>query len=282
MNSSGRGAWDADDVGEEDDGLERVGHYPDAAEEPDPGVDRYGSPGSDEGVDSLRDGDDPADDYLADDDPGLSSDEDDEVDESQAWVKEMGFPDQLGVVRVWVDDDALIERVRLSIHWRTRLGEQTLQQSFGVVFMLINNYHRLQQRRTLNYYEPEREAAEPLSFEALDRIRERSDEVRRQLEALGDGGHPQLQGEETIGVALHGRVQLKLNLVGQLDGVQFDPTWLRTARIKEISDAVVEAHADARRRFVPAEVIVGEREKLVNELAGLRNETLAMMRRGFY
>lgn len=260
--SSNMGAWGADEIPDEDEGLERISDYRDRP---------------DESWDPL------ANDYESDE--GLSSDELDDLDpadeEAQVWAKEMGFPDQLGVLRVWVNDDVLIDRVRLSLHWRNRLGEQTLQQSFGVVFMLINNYHRLQQR-PINYYDPDREAAEPLSFEALNRIRERGDEVRRRLEALGDGGYSSLQGEETIGSGLNGRVQLKLNLLGQLDGVQFDPKWLPSARIKEISDGVVEAHADARRRFVPAEVIVGEREKLVDELTDLRNETLAMMRRGFY
>lgn len=200
---------------------------------------------------------------------------------NSVWHKEMGFPDQLGVVRVWVDDDVAIERVRLSLQWRHRLGEQTLQQSFGVVFMLINNYHRLHRRRTLNYVDPDREASEPLSFAALDRLRVREDEIRGRLEALGDGGHPTLHGAETIGRSLSGRVQIKLNLVGQLAGVQFDPAWLPTARVKEISDGVVEAHAHARASFVPAEVVVGERERLVDELTEVRNETLAMMRRGF-
>lgn len=279
------GVWDSREDLFDDDGLERIDFDGDGPAHDDPLTNRYGGPhvgdptteidDHSQGLEAVNSSASAQDDLDHDD-----LDLDDE--NAQFWQKEMGFPDQLGVLRVWVNDDVLIERVRLSIHWRNRLGDQTLQQSFGVVFMLINNYHRLQRRRTLNYYDPDREASEPLSFAALDRLREREDDIRRRLDALGDEGHPTFTGTETIGAGLHGRVRLKLNLLGQLDGVQFDPAWLPGARIKEISDGVVEAHADARRHFVPAEVLVGEREKLVNELTELRNETLAMMRRGFY
>ncbi|MGA4507204.1 hypothetical protein ACQB6R_05765 [Propionibacteriaceae bacterium G1746] len=266
---------DLDDAGSDDaadDGLERVGDPRVADDNPTP-------TGHDKSDDEL-----PVDDYPdADRGPGETDYPDDlDVPEGEQWSKEMGFPDQDGVVRIWVDDSALIERVRLSLHWRNHLGDQPLEQSFAVCFMLINNYHRVAQRRTLDFFADGPEADQPLSWDALRGIRARQQEVQGQLDALGEGGQTELQGEPTLGSGAKGRVRLGLNLVGQLAGVHFDRQWLARARVKEIGDAVIEAHADARSRFVPAQVVVGERERLTNELSDLRDQTLALMRRGFF
>ena len=207
----------------------------------------------------------------------------DEVDvDDDEWVKEMGFPDPLGALRVWVDDDDIIERVRLSLHWRTRLADSSLSDAFDFAFLLINNYRRRQQERLYDFFEPERVASEPLSWSSLGKLRSRQREVMEQLDALGPRGATSIEGTETVGHGAKGKVELLLNLEGLLLGVAFDPVWLKTARIREISDGVVEAHRDARARFVPGEIHVGERERLVNEMSTLRNEVLAMMRRGFY
>lgn len=273
---------------EHDDGLERI-----RIEDPDPALttprqrdDQSRADRTERAASPFAElSDDEDDDYGLDTQhrrravaPG--QDEDDLEQDDDEWEPSMGFPDPQGVLRVWLDDEGVLERVRLSLHWRSRLGDHPLEDAFDFAFLLVNNFRRERDHRLL--HEPEEQPAlEPLSWEAMSRIRGRRREIHQRLSELGEAGATAIEGHETVGTGARGKVRLGLDLDGLIQGVRFDQAWLEQARAREIGDAVVEAHRDAVARYEPPEVELGERERLVNELTGLRNELTAMMRRGF-
>lgn len=203
----------------------------------------------------------------------------DHFGDDEEWDPSMGFPDPYGVLIVWVDEDNLINRVRISPHWRTKLGQHTLLDAIGPVFLMINNHQESVQSADLEIDEVE--APGPLTWEGLAELREQAAELSAQLDALPEGVRAQYQGEWTHGDGLKGKVRIVLNPLGRLATIGFDEKWLATARIKELSDGIVEAHRAARAAHQPPTIEPSERDVLIAQLTTTRNQLAAMIRRGF-
>lgn len=207
-------------------------------------------------------------------------DEADALEPSGPWTAARGFSDPHGAVRVWVDDEVTINKVRMSPSWRERVGRGGLESAYGLVFLQINNYFRdLVPAQSLE--SDNRTARRPLHWDSMWELCQRNDRIRAQLEQLGPEGDGKWIGHPATGVAPDRTVAITLDLHGRLERIEFRKQWLEQARIRQISDAVVRAHQDAKARFVPPVYEEGERDRLQNEMSDNRNELLAMMRRGF-
>lgn len=206
--------------------------------------------------------------------------ETDALEQSGPWTAARGFSDPQGAVRVWVDENVTMSKVRMSPSWRDRVGRNGLEAAFGVVFLQINNYFRdLKPAESIE--SDNRTAKRPLHWDTMWELTQRNERIRTQLASLGPEAAGKWIGQAATGVAPDRSVAIVLNLHGQLDHVEFGKQWLEEARIRQISDAVVRAHVDAKSRFVPPVYEEGERDRLQNEMSDNRNELLAMMRRGF-
>ena len=204
----------------------------------------------------------------------------DALEQSGPWTAARGFSDPQGAVRVWVDDTVTMSKVRMSPSWRDRVGRNGLEAAFGLVFLQINNYFRdLSPAESLAA--DDRTARRPLHWDTMWDLCQRNERIRSQLAGLGPESNGRWIGAPATGIAPDRSVAITLNLHGQLDRIEFAKQWLEGARIRQISDAVVRAHQDAKARFVPPTYEEGERDRLQNEMSDNRHELLAMMRRGF-
>lgn len=204
----------------------------------------------------------------------------DALEQSGPWTAARGFSEPHGAVRVWVDDSVTITKVRMSPSWRDRVGRNGLQAAFGLVFLQINNYFRdLLPAESLAA--DDRTAKRPLHWDTMWEMSQRNERIRAQLSELGPEADGRWVGQPVTGVAPDRSVAITLNIHGQLDRIEFAKQWLESARIRQVSDAVVRAHQDAKARFVSPTYEEGERDRLQNEMSDNRHELLAMMRRGF-
>ncbi|MGA4668650.1 hypothetical protein ACPCG0_02425 [Propionibacteriaceae bacterium Y1923] len=234
------------------------------------------------------------DDFVDDLDPmaapvGTFGAEPEEVDEDidvlsradETWHPGLGFPDGYGVCRVWTDETGLITKVRVSASWREKLGKKVhLSMPFAQAFALVNSYFPVEAKSALEQ-DNNHQAKYPLSWERLDTLTREMANLTQRLEAMGDGGAGHWKGKRALGESPDKLAAIELTEHGQLGRIIFNTPKLEESRIRQITDAVVRAHADARANFVPSTYVEGERDRVQAELRELRNETLAMMRRGF-
>ncbi|MGJ6979491.1 hypothetical protein ACSDQ9_03010 [Aestuariimicrobium soli] len=206
--------------------------------------------------------------------------DDEDADDETPWAPDQGFPDPWGIATVWLDEDDLIGRVRMSVHWRSRLGQGSLAQAFGQIFMLINNHREGEAFRSVAPAD-DRPAPRPMSWEALADLRERSAELNRRLLALPAEVRGRHENRWTDGFGAHGNIRITLNPTGALSAIAFNEGWLGRARIKELSDGIVEAHRAARAAWVPPAYERSERDDLIDQLTATRDELTAMLGRGF-
>ena len=68
--------------------------------------------------------------------PDPASDAADDLLEED-WGPEKGFSDPTNSVRVWADPEGGLEKVRVSLSWRTRLDGRPLGEAVTVAFMLM-------------------------------------------------------------------------------------------------------------------------------------------------
>ncbi|MGA4507200.1 hypothetical protein ACQB6R_05745 [Propionibacteriaceae bacterium G1746] len=200
---------------------------------------------------------------------------------NEPWTPEAGFPDTFGVLRLWVDDTKLITKVRLSPSWREKLGKRPLTHAFAQAFSFINSYDPDTSDSGLLDTDKSREAKYPLSWDRLDHLTRESARVSDRIDTLGDGGRGHWEGKPAVGESPDRLAAIELTLEGDLASVVFHPQKLDEARIRQVTDAVVRAHANARANFVPGRYVPGERDELTAQLNDIRQEMLAMMRRGF-
>lgn len=196
------------------------------------------------------------------------------------WDPTSGFPDGLGVLRIWIDDEGRITKVRLSPSWREKLGKTPLAVAFGQSFTYINSWAR-PEAKGVDLSADDRQASQPFGWEQIDRIARRTTQLQEQLDSLGPEAEGQLRGRKVVGESPDKLCAITLELNGELGGIQFNGRKLAESRVRDVTDAVVKAHAAALAEFEPGEYVAGEADRLRNELQGLRNEALAMMRRGF-
>lgn len=211
---------------------------------------------------------------------GAEDQEIDDLEQQGPWTAASGFSDPHGAVRVWVDDDVIISKVRMAPSWRERVGSGGLEAAFGLAFLQINNYFR-DDTPEESLSGDDREARQPLGWHAMYELTLRNRRIREQIASLGPEASGRWVGESVTGVSHDKLVGITLDLHGKLERIEFSKSALDGARIKQISDAVVKAHREARARFVPPHYEEGLRDELLKEVADNRNELLAMMRRGF-
>lgn len=197
------------------------------------------------------------------------------------WTPEAGFNDATNMVRVWVDEDQVINKVRINPSWREKIKDAgALQYAFGTIFIQINNYYR-PSPATIELETDQREAREPLSWDSMMKIYTEFQRLQDEFESLGPESSGSWNGQETVGHSKKNHVQITLDLHGALANIAIDPKLLEHSRVKEVSDAVIQAHRDARDRHQPATYEPGERDRIMDQLQDNRLELLAMMRRGF-
>ena len=85
---------------------------------------------------------------------------------------------------------------------------------------------------------------------------------------------------QTTATSSNGHVRVTLGLGGLTENVEFSAQWLERARMTEISEAVLSAHAAAYAKYVPPVFVPGEHEELAAELAQVHADMQAMMARG--
>ena len=80
--------------------------------------------------------DDAVEDFLSA--PDYAEFPSEELDEDANWRPELGFPDGTRAIRVWADDDGVLTRVRVSLNWREKLADSSLDAAFFTAFMAMN------------------------------------------------------------------------------------------------------------------------------------------------
>lgn len=202
------------------------------------------------------------------------------------------FSGPQGTVRIWIDEDRAITKVRLSPSWRERLsvpaggGAETLSQAFAVAFVAINNIDRAtthtEGRVDLDGGDVE-PANRPIAWDDLARLQRRSDAVMARFDQLDDSeGHGVWHAEKAVGRAGGDKVIVTMDHTGRYEGITFDSAWLESARVREVTLAVTAAAADAKSRVRPGTYEPGERDQLFEELGSIRTEMKSLMKRGFH
>lgn len=217
------------------------------------------------------------------DDADESVDELDVLDRGdRPWGPEAGFPDGYGVLRVWTDDTGLITKVRVSPSWRERLAKSRahLSMPFAQAFALVNSYYHSESSNALQQ-DDQREARHALSWERIDEVSRELERLKGELDGMGPEQAGHWEGGLAIGQSPDKLVAIELTLHGDLGRIQFNNRKLEDCRVRQITDAVVRAHADARAQYQSPTYIEGEHDRVSAQLTDLRNELLAMMRRGF-
>lgn len=205
------------------------------------------------------------------------------IGEGEEWTPDQGYPDSSMSVRIWVDVDKRLTKVRISNRWRERAKGTTLSNMFDEAFVLANASigSSLPQPADVDTAP---ETDEWLTWESMDAIVAAIDEVMRRQEALDAAPESEVPsrwvGNPVEGHSANQMVAVRLSLHGHLDKVAFGEEWLKQARVSEVCAAVMEAQAAALARFVPPVYEPGDRERLAGEYRRLEMRSAALLRRG--
>ncbi len=202
------------------------------------------------------------------------------LDPPTEWTKDLGFPEPYGVLRIWVDDDDLITKVRITPIWREKLGKTPLAHAFGIAFTFINNY-RGHVEGSLDDDPLPTADVPPLTSDNLAALTAEMDELGAELDAMGRDDYGHWVGSPAEGSVANGCVVLTLDEQGRLGGITFDPEWLETATVRNVSLAVVQAHRAARDAWRPPAYEPGPADELRQRWNDLRMRKVAMVMRGF-
>lgn len=202
------------------------------------------------------------------------------VGAAEEWTPEQGYPDSSRSVRIWMDDEKRLTKVRISNRWRDRAKGTSLSSMFDEAFLLAN--------ATLGSSVPPATASAaetpqdtPLSWEALDAVLAETARLDRESAELDE--HPEeVTASRWIGASVEGynaqhTVGVRLSLHGRTEKVDFSEQWLRQARVSEVCDGIMEAHRDAYTRFSPPTYEPGDRERLAGRYARLQEQIMALM-----
>ena len=199
----------------------------------------------------------------------------------EEWTPDQGYPDSSLSVRIWVDDDKRLTKVRISNRWRDRARGTSLSSMFDEAFLLAN--------ATLGSSTPpvgdvpdDGGPADALSWDSLDAILAETTRLTKEAAALD-----QLPPDEVIpnrwvgspveGLSANQMVAVRLSIHGRTEKVAFSEQWLRQARVAEVCDAVLEAHRAAYAQFVPPVFEPGDRQRLADAYARLQNQSMALL-----
>lgn len=229
--------------------------------------------------DDLSDSD--QDDYLPA--PGIDDDDDqgeDIEDEIGTWTPSQGFPDQFNAVRVWGDPDGQLTKVRVSLSWRDKVGEEGLARAFGICFLVMNNYYPAPDEPTLPEPEPQR-VTERLTGENLAQIRNEISGLQARLAQLPAEVDGPWQGERVRGSDFEDGIVVVLDVFGRPEVALFDPEWLATKpNARSIARGVLTAYRQARRKFTPPQPVFSERAQLHQQLRQVNDRYLQMLGNG--
>lgn len=203
--------------------------------------------------------------------------------EAGSWTPALGFYDPVGVLRVWIDADAAIERVRLLPTWRTKLKRMPLETAFALAFAWINNHVRSERALAeLPLDEVPTSGPGPrLSPEALAGIRARLAEIDAELATCGPADRGRWVGRGVRGPGAGGKVGVSIDEHRWLTGVDFDPGWLEAASPRDIAQSVVQGHRAALAAWRPPVHELGRSDELLAERTRVRSQIQAMIGRGF-
>lgn len=205
--------------------------------------------------------------------------------EGESWEPAEGYPDSTRSVRIWVDENKRLTDVQISNRWRERARGTSLSSMFDEAFLLANaTLGATELPYAWEDDEPDEVGSELLSWEALDRIQERTRlliEESARLDADPSSVTPaRWEGQGAEGQSNNRKVTVRLNRHGHTEKVIFDEHWLSGSRVSQVRDAVWQAHEAAYAAFVPPVFVLGDRERLARELGRLQRQTSALMSRG--
>lgn len=199
----------------------------------------------------------------------------------EEWTPDQGYPDSSLSVRIWVDDDKRLTKVRISNRWRDRARGTSLSSMFDEAFLLAN--------ATLGSSTPpvgdvsdDGGPADALSWDSLDAILAETTRLTKEAAALDQLPPDEVIPNRWVGSPVEGHsanqmVAVRLSIHGRTEKVAFSEQWLRQARVAEVCDAVLEAHRAAYAQFVPPVFEPGDRQRLADAYARLQNQSMALL-----
>lgn len=199
----------------------------------------------------------------------------------EEWTPDQGYPDSSLSVRIWVDDDKRLTKVRISNRWRERAKGTSLSSMFDEAFLLAN--------ATLGSATPpmsgvpdDGSTSDPLSWDSLDAILAETTRLAAQAAALDRLPPDEVTPNRWVGAPVEAHsanqmVAVRLSIHGRTEKVAFSEQWLRQARVAEVCDAVLEAHRAAYAQFVPPVFEPGDRQRLADAYARLQYQSMALI-----
>lgn len=205
------------------------------------------------------------------------------AEETEAWHFSHGFTDTRQVVRIWVDEATRhLERVKLSPRWRERLAGRSLADAFFEAFFLANMRFGTSKNLEVPDPEPVTVTHPPATHADLEEMYARLMERYAELESRAPENvrWADFAGEKVRASDRNGYVTVTLSLAGLTEKIEFDKTWLASARADDISEQVLAVHQKAYNNYVPPAFVPGEREELADECRKLSAAVHIMMSKG--
>jgi len=198
----------------------------------------------------------------------------------EEWTPGQGYPDSSLSVRIWVDDDKRLTKVRISNRWRDRARGTSLSSMFDEAFLLAN--------ATLGSSVPPvddvpaGESDDALSWDSLDAILAETARLDQEAALLDQQPPDQVVPNRWVGAPVEAysanhMVTVRLSIHGRTEKVAFSEQVLRQSRVAEVCDAVLEAHRAAYAQFVPPVFEPGDRQLLADRYARLQNQSMALL-----
>lgn len=167
-------------------------------------------------------------------------------------VDDGGFGD--GVVRIWVDDDGRLEKVRVSPYWFKKLqGSDTLAGSFNQAFHVAGMRLASPTEAELSDFDEELgELPEP-TLENLRIVRLMIEENSRLITAAAEEAAQRPAVLQRRLTGRHEGVTVVLDADGRPSEVRFDEAWLDDVQVGPLASAVMHAANKAYAKRVPVE-----------------------------
>lgn len=199
-----------------------------------------------------------------------------EEDDEWGWEPDKGFPDPTNSVRIWVDEQGLPDKVRVSLNWRERLANGALGEAVTQSFLLINHFHhvyRASDPTSVQQMPP----AEPLSTAERAELLSQIDALAAQLATRTPGSYRTTvqTWQPAIGTDFEDGVLVALDATGRPAYAKFDPKWLESANSRELSVGILTAFKKARANYQPPQVELTTEGRLLRRMNELTQRLLS-------